>query len=398
MPRKTKTQTAPQPACIFDDRTKSDERGCLYAYRNNDAINETGADFRMIVGERSNGKTYPTITFDGLKRFIDSGYKEAFGYVRRWAEDIKANATELFAGPVGNGWLNWYTKGEYNTVSYYRGKWYLAQRDDKGDIKRKCKTPVAYAFALSQADHYKGADYPSIHTIIFDEFIPDGSGYIVREWNCWQSVMSTIIRRRTDIVVYMIANTISPNCPYFDAYGISIDTMPKGSIAKYQYKGGGTLAIEYCNPTEGQDNVVQPADKYFVIDDNPGSMITRGDWELADAPKLPRRLSHVGRTVFRFWIVTARGKYIQGNIIETSGMSCVFFHDKTTPLKWRRDDYIYLSQWDPDLMDHPTVRVGFDRRRGVDKLVLDMIRGNRAYYSNPVVADKVKFYIDSNTQ
>ncbi len=402
MPRKKhraqeehKPATTAKPACVFDDRTLSDDRGCLYAYRNNDEINAMGTDFRMIVGERSNGKTYPTITFDGLKRFIDSDFKESFAYVRRWAEDIKANAPELFNGPVGNGWLAWYTKGQYNRVQYYRGKWYLVQCDDKGEVKAKCKHPVAYAFALSMADHYKGADYPDIYTIIFDEFIPDGSGYIPREWRCWQSIMSTIIRRRTDVLVYMIANTVSPNCPYFDAYGIKIDEMPQGTINKYQYKGGGTLAIEYCESTDGASNKAQPSDKYFIIDDKPGgSMITRGDWELPDAPKLPRNLSHVGRTVFRFWIITSRDKVIQGNIIETGGLACVFFHDKTTPLQWRKDDYVYMSQWDADLMYCPTYRVGFDRTKSVDRTILDMVAGNRAYYSNPVVADKLKFFID----
>lgn len=396
MPRKKVKYEAPGPMC-FDDRTMYDERGCSLAYRNNDQINETGCDFRMVVGERSNGKTYPTITFDGLKRFIDSGFTEAFAYVRRWDEDIKANAADLFNGCTSNGWLKWYTKGLYNNVQYYRGRWYLIRTDDTGKTEEKCKQPCAYAFSLSRSDHYKGADYPAIHTIVFDEFIADGAGYCMREWAKWQSIMSTIIRRRTDITVYMIANSVSPNCMYFDAYGIDIDNTPQGTITKYKYKGGGTLALEYCDSTEGASNKAQPADKYFIIDDNPGSsgsMITRGQWELQKSPRLPRRLSHKDRTVFRFWVVTSRDKVIQGNIIETDGTACIFFHNKTTPLKYKQGDYIYKAAWDADTLDSPTIRIGFDRYKQVDRLILELVQKNKAYYDNDVTADKLKHFID----
>lgn len=382
---------------VFDDRTQYDERGCAYAFRNNDDINATGCDFRMIVGERSNGKTYPTIVFDGLMKFIDSGYTHSFAYVRRWDEDIKTNAPELFNGCSQNGWIKWYTKGKYNNVHYYRGKWYLIRTDEHGDTVEKCKQPFAYAFALSRSDHYKGADYPNIYTIIFDEFIADGAGYAPREWNKWQSILSTIIRRRNDIVVYMIANTVSPNCGYFDAYGIHIDSIPQGTITKYEYKAGGTLALEYCASTEGASNKAQPSDKYFLIDGNMGecsNMITRGQWEIQKSPHLPRYLSHKGKTMMCFWIVTSRDKIIQGNIIETDGMACVFFHNKTTPLQWRQDDYIYLPTWDPDKMYMPTVRVGLDSRRQLDKIVLQMIRTNRAYYDNDVTADKLSHFLE----
>lgn len=402
MPRKKKEESQAVPVIVnspFDDRTLHDERGCAYAFRNNDDINATGADFRMIVGERSNGKTYPTITFDGLMRFIDSGYTQAFAYIRRWDEDIKTNAPELFNGCTANGWLNWYTKGKYNNIQYYRGKWYLIRTDEHGDTVDKCKQPCAYAFSLSRSDHYKGADYPHIYTIIFDEFIADGAGYVVREWKKWQSVLSTIIRRRTDIVVYMIANSVSPNCEYFDRYGIHIDEIPQGTITEYKYKAGGTLALEYCDSTEGASNKAQPADKYFVIDtaltgSETGDMITRGKWEIEAAPHLPRRLSHKGRTVFRFWIVTGRNKIIQGNVIETGSAACVFFHNKTTPLKWLVDDYVYISSWDTDLIDKANIRVGFNSRYTLDNLIMKMIKGNRAYYDSDVTADKLNHFIE----
>ena len=192
----------------------------------------------------------------------------------------------------------------------------------------------------------------------------------------------------------MIANSISKNCPYFDAYHIDIDTIEKGSITTFRYHGGGKLAIEYC---EDKGSTTPKSSKYFEIDDDmgTGSMITRGEWETEDYPKLPRRLSYVGRTVMTFYIAAQRNKLITGHIIETDGVACVFFHRKTTPLQYRRDDYVYVSEWDPEHMDNPLIRMGFDNRRNVDRLITEMVAHNRAYYDCNDTGEKVKYYIQN---
>lgn len=376
----------------FDDRNNYNEYGSKIGKRNNEQIDATKADFRMIVGRRSNGKTYPTLVFNGIKNFVDSGYKEAFAYVRRWADDIKDNAPQLFNGCINNGWLNWYTKGKWNNIQYYRRCWYLVKMDDIGQIVEKNKTPMAYAFALNSAERYKGPDYPTVKTIVFDEFIPEKTkcGYIPGEYKLWKSILSTIIRERTDVTVYMIANTISKACPYFDVYQIDIDDVEQGSITVYTYKGGGSLALEYCRDTG--DNKAT-ASKYFQIDNNDNSMIINGTWETDQYPKLPRRLSHKKRTLLKFWIVTNRGKIIQGNIITTDGSPALFFHSKTTPLQYRPYDYVYKSTWDSETMDNPLIRVGFDRSHRLDAIILDMIHHNKAYYSDNDIGDKVKQFI-----
>lgn len=394
MPRKKQT------VCKFEDRNKYNEYGSKIGKRNNEQINATGCDFRMIVGRRSNGKTYPTLVFDGIKQWIDTDGEEAFAYVRRWGDDLKDNAPQLFNGCISDGWLSWYSKGKWNNITYYRRCWYLVKLDPQtGEVKEKAKKPLAYAFALNLAERYKGPDYPMVKRIIFDEFIPEKKtqGYIPGEWKLWKSLLSTIIRERTDVIVYMIANTISKACPYFDAYHIDIDEVEAGTLATYKYSGGGTLALEYCK--DSGDTTVASS-KYFEIDDDngTGSMITKGEWETDLYPELPRRLSHVNRTVFKFFIKTGRNKVIQGNIIETNGPACVFFHMKTTPLQYRSTDYVYQEIWDADLLDNPLIRIGFSRTRGVDKLILDMVANNRAFYSNNDVGDKVKAFINMNSR
>ena len=59
------------------------------------------ADYNIIFGERSNGKTYAALLY-GLKRFVATG--EQFAYIRRWREDLRGKRAEnLFSNHVANG-------------------------------------------------------------------------------------------------------------------------------------------------------------------------------------------------------------------------------------------------------------------------------------------------------
>ena len=388
---KQATKTATKPVTKFDDKTKYNAYGLRLDKRNNEQIDATKADFRMVVGRRSNGKTYPSLV-NGVKNFIDSGCREQFAYVRRWDDDLKKNAPQLFNGLVQDGWLSWYSKGKWNGITYYRRCWYLIRTNSDGAVEEKCKQPLAYGFAVNMAERYKGPDYPHIKTIIFDEFIPErtAGGTIVGEWRLWNSILSTIIRERNDVVVYMIANTITKNSPYFHVYKIDIDAVEPGSICVYRYSGGGTLALEYCTDS-GETN--RSVSKYFDIEDSAtGNMIMRGQWETDAYPRLPRKLSHKSRTVMKIWLRCEGGKVVQGNIIETDYGASIFWHPKTTPLQFRYGDYVYLSEWDNDYIDSPTVRSQIDTSNQLDRLILRLIVNNRCYYANNDTGEKVKYF------
>lgn len=378
----------------FDDRTICNEYGSLYKKRNNELINSKEADINMIVGRRSNGKTYPTATFDGVKRFIDSNYTDAFAYVRRYDTDLKTMQVDLFKGCIGNGWLSWYTKGKWNDIYYYRGKWYLRRLNDDHEVEEKMKNPVAYAFAINRCEAYKGPDYLDIKMILFDEFIPMKAerGYIPGEWKLWQNLVSTIVRERGDVTIYMIANTISKNSIYFDKYKIDIDKIEQGSIVVYKFKSGGKMALEYCKDS---DDVSIESSKYFEIDDSDANMITKGTWETADYPTLPKKYrKYKSRTHMSFFMHHG-SKVIQGDILSTeSGMSMIYFHLKTTPVR-KKYDYEYFETWDIERMDEPNFRIGFNPQYQLDKIILTLIKNNQCYYQNPDVGETVKYFIEN---
>ena len=89
-----------------------------------DEILKRKAQYNVIFGERSNGKTY-AVLLHGLKNFVKTGKQIAI--VRRYDDDIKAGkADSFFDALVANGEIEKLTKGKYTGVSYYNRKFYLS--------------------------------------------------------------------------------------------------------------------------------------------------------------------------------------------------------------------------------------------------------------------------------
>ena len=64
----------------------------------------------LLIGERSNGKTYACLKY-ALQKWFDG--KGEFAVVRRWQEDIKARrAKELFAALMANGEIEKMSRGK----------------------------------------------------------------------------------------------------------------------------------------------------------------------------------------------------------------------------------------------------------------------------------------------
>ena len=67
---------------------------------------------------------------------------------------------------------------------------------------------VGYAYCLSGTEHVSGEQLPvAVKTIFFDECFtrfPE----LPREFETWQILLSTIIRERDDVNIYMVGNTV----------------------------------------------------------------------------------------------------------------------------------------------------------------------------------------------
>lgn len=244
-------------------------------YYSNKKILEKNAQYNIIIGERSNGKSYCIKMEQCLKKAV-AKEKCTFAIVKRLAEDLKHNFIEEYFADMP---IKKITKGKYNKIIGYREGIYLANDDGEKVTKG---LQIGRAFALSNDERYKSREYPNIEDIVFEEFVTNKL-YLKDEVIRFMNLVSTILRRREG-KVWLIANTISRICPYFNEWGLrGVPTMSQGQIDVYNFKssnsGKVTIAVEYCG-NSGDSHSGMFFDKF-------SKSIDGGAWECKEYPHLP---------------------------------------------------------------------------------------------------------------
>lgn len=234
----------------------------------------TKADYNLIIGQRSNGKTYACC------KFMLEAYKKTrrrFAYIRRWADDLKGFRAEELFSPLADVVEKIFGEGYY--IRYYRHKYYLCnEADEKIDV-------IGYALALSEASHTKSVAYVNVKYILFDEFIQmSGERQLTDERAKFENTLSTIIRDKQDVVIFMCANTVSKFSPYFIYFGIDINKVKQGTIFTKELpiddsKGILRVSIEYC---EYNEEIGKKVSKYTT-----SKMIRTGQWEIPPTDDIP---------------------------------------------------------------------------------------------------------------
>ena len=294
-----------------------------------DAILKKNADYNIVFGERSNGKTYAA-----LKYCIEQFYKTGgeFAYIRRWKEDILGKrAANIFAALESNDDISKLTNGEYTRVKYYNGVFYLANFDETTQKLVSDNKPCGYN---------KSVSYPNVTTIVFDEFLTRRY-YLVDEFVTFMNVLSTIIRQRDNVKIFMLGNTVNKYCPYFAEMGLRhAKDMAQGMIDVYKYGTSGlTVAVEYAGSTGKK---AKKSNKYFAFDNKNLEMITQGKWELALYPHLPERYKR-SQVLFTYFI-EFQGDVLQCEIVQTDTGMFTYVHEKTTPIKEPDKDVIFSDR------------------------------------------------------
>lgn len=310
-------------------------------YYSLDPILSRNAQYNVIFGERSNGKTFAALEY-GLKKYIQTG--ERMAYIRRYAMDFKGKrGQQLFEGLVGAGVVEKLTKGEWTTIHYYSGRWWLAKTGEDGKPILD-NDPFCYGFSISEMEHDKSTNYDSVTTIIFDEFL-SRSFYLNDEFVLFMNVISTIIRMRDNVKIFMLGNTVNKYCPYFKEMGLThVAQMDKGSIEVYSYgESKLKVAVEYADsPVKGG---AKPSDHYFAFNNPKLNMITGGAWEIALYPHCP--FKYKPKDIVFTYFIEFDDVLLQCEIVMVNGNDFTFIHKKTTPLQDENNDLIFTTRYDP---------------------------------------------------
>lgn len=298
------------------------------------------AQYNIIFGERSNGKTYAVLKH-GIQNYCKNGKQMAI--VRRWKEDLRGKrGAAMFDSLVANDEIRRITNGEYTTVYHYSGRWYFSNFDEKTGKQVPSPEPFAYAFALSDMEHDKSSSYPNITTIMFDEFLTR-QYYLPDEFVTFMNVVSTIVRYRRDVTIFMLGNTVNKYCPYFKELGLTnILKMEKGKIDVYSYgESELKVAVEYAD----SPNKSKPSDLYFAFNNPKLDMITGGTWEMAMYPHLP--VKYESKDILFMYFIVFGGSTLQCEIVQKNDCLFTYIHRKTTPIKDEDNDIIYTMEHDP---------------------------------------------------
>lgn len=342
------------------------------------------AHYNVIIGERSNGKTYACL-YHGLKNYIEKG--EQFAILRRWREDLQAKRSmAMFTALSDNGVITALSKGEWNSIYYYSGRWYLQRYDLETDKVVRDENPFAYAFAITQMEHDKSTSYPNVKTIIFDEFLTRSS-YLPEEFMMFMNTLSTIIRQRNDVTIFMLGNTVTKYCPYFKEMGLThVKDMKQGAIDVYNY--GETqlkVAVEFCKSNEEG----KQSDTYFSFDNPKLKMITGGVWELDIYPHCPIKYAPKN-ILFRFYI-KFDDETLECEIVVKEDYRFIFVHPKTSELKEKDDDLIYTQDYIPKTNHRRNITMPITN---LEKKILATIRHERIFFSDNETGERFTRYLE----
>lgn len=354
-------------------------------------INSRKAQYNMIIGQRSNGKTY-SILYKILENYANNGKQGV--YLRRFDDAIKPSKVgTLFNDIIASGDLKRLFKhnGEWTGVRYYNRCFYLTKTnirktkdgEDKEEIITD-KKPFLFCMALTEDESLHGMKYPDVTTLFFDEFLTRRY-YLPNEFVIFENAISTVKRKRTDLVIYMAGNTINKYCPYFDEMGLNhIRKQQQGTIEVYTYGDSDLkVAVEYCGAVKKN----KKSDAYFAFDNPKLKMITGGAWEFDIYPHLPVKYKY--EDINYTYFINFDNEIYQCEIISKDQDLFTYIHRKTTPVR-KSDDIIFSKNAESSVYKRSRISKPIDR---IGKLIWSFFVSEKVFYQDNNVGESIRNYL-----
>lgn len=326
-----------------------------------DEILKLNANYNLIYGEKSNGKSF-AVKEECLKHFLETGGEMAI--IRRYDTEISKFKLERYISDTALHLEEW-SGGEYNDIYVYSGQIYICNKDKNGNRTRSRRW--GYSFAINLAQNYSGNGFPLVDRIILEEFISLDGFYLPNELFNFNHIISTIARRR-DIKTYMLANSISRLSPYWREYGID-DFIPKqeqGTIGLIERQtDGGTqlVAVEFCANTEACSKMFAGAR---------GDMINKGKWLTKEMPHLPFNRESA-EVLYSFVVEYNTTKFLVEYLVY-NGLFCLYVTPKTTEIK--SNTRVVSNCSSAEML----YSYGFRALNNKERLIFDMIKNGKVFY------------------
>lgn len=269
---------------------------------NLDKIDSLNANYNLIYGEKSNGKSYQVKHKKGIEKYLKTGRR--FILMRRWESDLTSAWIESYFSDVD---IQKLTNNKYNCVTKFRNELYLTTMTE--DFKKKRGEKIGYAIPISLEQRYSGASFLDVDDIIVEEFMSRGI-YIVNEPGKLMTFYSTVDRKRGTTKLWLVGNTVSRVCPYLKDWGLYdiMKNQKQGDINTtiiHNKENDVKIAIEYCRSSGGKTMAIGQAK----------NMIDKGEWQTDIQPKLPKSYKAYD-ILFRFGFQYQSFKFICEYLID----------------------------------------------------------------------------------
>lgn len=341
-------------------------------YLDYSAVFEDDVQIYMILGQRSDGKTY------GIIKDSIEGYTKNMGqsaYIRRFDESCKKSLLQDLTRPH-NGTIKKLTKGQYTATEYRSKRFYFT---NLGDNPESDKNPFLSVFAMNTWENSKGADSGEFYNVIFDEIVSNNK-YLPNEYMIFENVMSSILRNRNKSRLIMLGNPINQICPYFDEFNIEPHKLKPGDVVYRISSGGVKMKFIYVPAMSEKHRTL-----HSIFDFNKTGSIQTGYWEFGDFPRLPGGMIERSTFIFQFAIMF-RNQFAVCEFYQKNDIVFCFWRPGN-PDKILDDRSIPLFS-DMHIFDE-NVYTSFERSRITD--LFDMCRRqNRQYFATNQTGNLIK--------
>jgi len=332
-----------------------------------DSILKTNAEYLMLLGMRSNGKSYAVKEFLLEKAFNEN---EKFVYLRRYKDDIKQYYVESYFSDMP---IEKITKGIYDQIIAWQGYIYFAKSNEDPTKPPARGTKIGRYCALNEAVRYKSNAFVNYKYIDYEEFITDGV-YLSEEPEKLQQFISTVARDQ-NITVFLIGNTISRVCPYFSQWQLSGTLRQKpGTIEIYRQhddKGNLTASIAVENCT-----IVENTSKMFF--GNATKQILSGEWDVKASPRLPGKIEDF-ESIYNMQIAYQMFIFNIKLLIDEEG--CIYTY--VYPGKELKKDGRILST---DFSTSPQTTTCFNKNNRAECRIIDCFNNGKVCFSDNLTA------------
>lgn len=346
-------------------------------------IMKYNCEWNIVYGERAPGKS-----FDLKEGGLELAYKTkkpVFALIRRQKADTETHEVESYFVDRDANAVQKATNGEWDYISYYRKALWFARtvEQEDGTAKVVRGSQVGEVFALSVSAHYKSTGHPHIKWIIFEEFITD-EFYLPNEPLRLMNLISTLVRKDSDVKIWLIGNTLSRVCPYFAEWGLkNIRKQKTGTIDVYTHLNTEgepiKIAVEHCPPSPHKSKL------FFG---RAAKSIQGGAWQTGEYPKLPDDYDKFTECYCLTYESIDRFKFrVKLMIHEEEGYLLTYIY----PQSDNRSDMErkICAAYSTDIMTTPTIRPD---KFEAERIIAECFRDNKVVYSDNQTAQD---FVDS---